>query len=505
MSTPSATRTNGKAKLRPVTPKAVPAEVAPPPHDIDAERIVIVALLDQQPDAVATARAIVSAEDFYDRDYSRLFRAALAVGDLGVAPAPEQLAVVLAENGEPLDARALESLRDLRDLNPANVLWQRAAERVRDLASKRRELCAAQELAAAIRVGDDERAEQARVSLSGARETRNTKLVRFNASGIFAELGPIAWVCDALELAPGAPSMLAGYGYSGKTVLAQDLALAVASRGEKAWGAFTVRHGRVCHLDYEQGAYLTRRRYQRLAAARDLGPADLDLELIVRPPVYLDDDGAEDWLCSLLDGAVLAVIDPLRAAAPRTEENASEARVPLDLLARVSERTDCAILVLHHARKPSENATGGARMSIRGSSALYDACQSVAVADGAPGQPVHVTTRTKAKLTGREQEELEVTIEDVEIDGHARAGLRVAADGATKRSRPRTASAEARAKILAVIDAHPTGASKRRVRHESNLGSTTVDDVLELLVEDGELGVTPGERGATLYTRKAAP
>lgn len=164
---PTTTRTNGKAKLRPVAPKTSPAEVAPPPHDLSAERTVLVACLDN-PGAIVDARAIVAPTDFFERDHARLFAAMIDAAELGVPVEVEQLAVLLAETGSPLDARAIEDLVDLRDLNPATVLWQRAAERVRDLSRTRCELSAATGLVAAIRFGDQELIEAARARLAAA-------------------------------------------------------------------------------------------------------------------------------------------------------------------------------------------------------------------------------------------------------------------------------------------------------------------------------------------------
>lgn len=311
------------------------------------------------------------------------------------------------------------------------------------------------------------------------------------APAIFAPLPPIPWVCEAIELAPGAPTLLAGYGYSGKTLLVQDLGLAVAAHNhrQRAWGGLAVRHGRVVHLDYEQGAYLTRRRYQRLAAARGLGADDVDLALVVRPTIYIDRFDAEDWLVDLLAGATLAIVDPLRAAAPNTEENSSAARVPLDVLARVSEQTGCAILVIHHARKPTADAPGGARMSIRGSSALYDACQSVLVAEGEPGRRARLS-HVKAKLTGREADPMLVAIDDVD----AGTGLVVSVQQAPAAATSSVKLNDIMPRVLDVIRAHPSIGTVR-LRTEVGGKVTLVDAAVEALVEAGQ--VRDDRRGST--------
>lgn len=251
-----------------------------------------------------------------------------------------------------------------------------------------------------------------------------------DVSEIFAPLPPVKWLCQALDMAPGAPFMVAGYGFSGKTVAVQDLALAVAT-GSSAWGAFPVRAGRVLHIDFEQGAYLTRMRYQRLARARGIDPADLSgrLSLWSFPSWYLDGDPHNE-LDRLCEGVDLLIVDSFRAACPVTDENASEARVPLDRLNRISDATGMTAVVIHHARKPPREASrggagqGGARMSVRGSGALYDASGSMLVFGAEKGEPVDVV-HEKARITGRMHKDFRLWIEDVQVGGDPTAGLRV--------------------------------------------------------------------------------
>lgn len=255
-----------------------------------------------------------------------------------------------------------------------------------------------------------------------------------DAPGIFAPLEPIRYVVQALDLCPGAPAMWAGYGYSGKTAAAQSAAIAIAGGVGKVWDCFSAGPGNVMHIDYEQGSRLTRERYQRLAVPHMLGPSDLDgrLSLVTMPTLYLDDPKAETELERLVADQTLVIIDSLRAAAPTLDENASEVRTVLDMLSRVSERTGAAFVVIHHARKPQQNASGGAKMAIRGSGALFDACSSVLVFEGEKGQPTRVS-HEKARTSGRPVDDFEITITDFADEGNERAGLLVSASSAADR------------------------------------------------------------------------
>lgn len=239
-------------------------------------------------------------------------------------------------------------------------------------------------------------------------------------------LPPIPWLCEAVGLAPGAVSLFAGYGYSRKTMALQGAAMSVAS-GSRLWGLYSVRQGRALHLDYEQGRRVTQERYQRLARGMGFELSTLPKDALTvgcMPRIYLDEKEAPDELLRLCDGVTLVVVDSLRAAFPHADENSSEVRSYLDVLNRVSERTGATICVIHHARKPNKDSADGATFAIRGSSALFDACQSVYVFEGAKDTPTTVHHQ-KDRIRGVTVEEFGLTSEDLERDGDKRWGLAV--------------------------------------------------------------------------------
>lgn len=237
------------------------------------------------------------------------------------------------------------------------------------------------------------------------------------AEDLFAPLPPVDWLCQSLRIAPGAPTLFAGYGYSGKSVALQGLALSVAS-GCALWGAYSCRRGRVIHLDYEQGKRITACRYQRLAYAEEVDPRSLTgwLECGVLPSRSLD----ADVLCRLGENRSMALVDSWRAAHPEVDENSSEVRKTLDAMGTASEKTGCAFLPLAHSRKPQRDAPGGGKMAIRGSSGFYDGCQTVYVFDGQTvGSPM--VELQKDRLGGESMPPFVLSI--VDVDG--REGLRV--------------------------------------------------------------------------------
>lgn len=255
---------------------------------------------------------------------------------------------------------------------------------------------------------------------------RNARWNLLDLAALCEPLPPIPWVCEGLGLAPGAPSLIAGYGYSRKTMALQSLAVSVAA-GKPVWGVYGARSGRVIHLDYEQGRRVTQERYQRLARGMGCELQDLpagSLRVASMPRVYLDEAGIEDELVRLCTAVTVAIVDSLRAAFPHADENSSEVRNYLDILGRVSERTGCAFLVIHHARKPTRDDAGGTTYAIRGSSALFDACQSVYVFAGEKDAPT-VVHHQKDRVRGVTLADFGLTAEDLSGASGSRDGLRV--------------------------------------------------------------------------------
>lgn len=237
-------------------------------------------------------------------------------------------------------------------------------------------------------------------------------------------LPPVPWICEPLGLAPGAVSLFAGYGYSRKTMALQSLGLSVAT-GRPVWGVWSCRRGSFVHLDYEQGRRLTQERYQRLARGMGVELSELEpgsIKACVMPRRYLDEDVTEE-LVAMLEGATFVLVDSLRAAFPHADENSSEIRAHLDILSRVSERTGAGFAVIHHARKPNAQAGGTATHVIRGSSALFDACQSVYVFEGEKDTPTRVHHQ-KDRIRGLTLDEFGLTSDDTSgPNGEPRWGL----------------------------------------------------------------------------------
>ncbi len=238
-----------------------------------------------------------------------------------------------------------------------------------------------------------------------------------DGAAIFEPLPPVDWLVKGILIAPGAPTIVAGYGYSGKSVATAALALSVAT-GRRLWGRFDVRRGRVLHLDYEQGRRLTLERYQRMCFADAIDPSELppgQLEMGMLPSLGLDKLGT---LERLGEGRALVIVDSWRASHPSVDENSSEVRGTLDRMGVASEKTGAAFVFLHHSRKDTKDAKGGAQ-GIRGSSGFYDGCQTVYTFAGLPSEGrdnVASVALEKDRLTGVKDFGFELVISDTDED-----------------------------------------------------------------------------------------
>ena len=236
-------------------------------------------------------------------------------------------------------------------------------------------------------------------------------------AALAAPVPAVPWLCEALQLAPGRPTMLSGYGGAGKTMLACSLALAIATGQRRVWDVADLqRTGPVRHLNWEMHEDSLRSRYQRLAVGMrvDLAASELGLcnrrelaGLTLTSPTVVRD------LSVLLDGCAFALLDSFKAATTGADENDSDVRRYLDVLLEVTERTGCTIMVIHHMGKSSADP----RMQrdpvqqMRGSSAINDAldCGWCVL----PGANALRVTQSKVSR-GRKAPDLEVTIDDVD-------------------------------------------------------------------------------------------
>jgi hypothetical protein len=317
-------------------------------------------------------------------------------------------------------------------------------------------------------------------------------------------LPPVNYLVPALGIGVGAPAMFAGYGFTGKTAVAQDLALSVAS-GTDFLGLYKTRKGRVLHLDYEQGARITTERYQRLAKGKGVDLAGLDddaLRVAVFPDMRLSDSDAQEVLAAAFDGVALVLIDSLRACAPGVDENSSEVREVIDQVNRASEKSGTTVLFIHHARKPKDGDSGSATFAIRGSSGIFDACGSVFVFEGTKGGPSTVHHQ-KCRNRGTLVDSFGFAVEDLEIKRDPRAGLRVRhldAAQMTEMAPVNSRFSDAQKRILELVESsREFRGSKSALGERLRMNKSTFYAAFSVLESEG--AVQTGKDSSGFYVR----
>jgi hypothetical protein len=178
-----------------------------------------------------------------------------------------------------------------------------------------------------------------------------------------------AWLIESIwsHLAVG---FVGGHPKSGKSWLALDLAVSVAS-GTACLGAFKVRlRGPSLVYLAEDPLPRVRDRIAGLCAQRNLALDALDLHVITAPRLLLDDQEHRSALQEVIARLKprLLVLDPLVRLHSMDENSSADISRLLGFLRGLSRKYDLAIVVVHHMSKKARNQLGQA---LRGSSDLH--------------------------------------------------------------------------------------------------------------------------------------
>ena len=172
------------------------------------------------------------------------------------------------------------------------------------------------------------------------------------------------WSAEAVGIIGGEPKC-------GKSLLALDLAVSVAS-GTPCLGRFpTARAGRVLLFAAEDPLDVVRARLEGLTTARALDLTRLALYVITVPSLRLDHSEHRDRLADTVDKIkpALLVLDPF-VRLHSIDENAAGEVAPLLAYLRQLQRTHhLAVALVHHARKDASRSRPG--QALRGSSEFH--------------------------------------------------------------------------------------------------------------------------------------
>jgi len=423
----------GPKKLEVKEPPPVEGRV--PPHDLDVEAAVLSQIMNDS-SALEKIVGFLHPEHFYSESHRRIFEAMLELAGQGK---PTELVMVMSwlRDRNRLQQVGAEYLAQVHT-QPAAIANVAAYAkvihekwRVRMMIS----MCQRQAATGYIDYGD---AGRFIAEMSAAIETIATinSGLEFRSGAEIMREPPkdddIRFLIEQLKLGPGRPCMVGGDSYTGKSLIVGDIAVCVATKRD-VFGLFRVgESGFVRWLNFDQSPKLAERRIRRIARARGVSPEELRgrFEMCHFPEFRLDDDDAEAVLCRVTKGVSLCVIDALIGAIGRTQERDEAMGRMLLKLMRVSFKTGCTFLVIHHTTKPqaefvdksgtiqqrTHGPTRSASATIRGNRAIFGACDSVFVLESTgKKKPVRII-HDKAPTDGQTLENFYVDFRDVAED-----------------------------------------------------------------------------------------
>ena len=179
------------------------------------------------------------------------------------------------------------------------------------------------------------------------------------------------WLVEGLWTA-AAVGVIGGQPKAGKTTLALDMAVSVAS-ASPCLGAFPVcTPGPVLLYAAEESAATLRVRLETIARLRGLDFAQLDVRVIVTDSLRLDRSDDQERLDAtvMLHRPALLILDPLIRIHMADENASGEIAALLGYLRALQRKSGAAVAIVHHVRKNVSSSTG-AGYSLRGSSDLY--------------------------------------------------------------------------------------------------------------------------------------
>ena len=168
-----------------------------------------------------------------------------------------------------------------------------------------------------------------------------------------------------------AVGIIGGEPKCGKTFLALDLAVSVAS-GTPCLRRFpTPQAGRVLLFAAEDAPQVVRQRLHGIAYAAGVGFESLDVHVITAPTLRLDRQDHQRALQATVADLKpsLLVLDPLVRLHAIDENVAAEVAPLLAYLRSLQRHNHTAVALVHHARKGAAHERGG--QALRGSSELH--------------------------------------------------------------------------------------------------------------------------------------
>jgi hypothetical protein len=384
----------GAKQLEVKEPPSIDGRV--PPHDLDAEAAVLSAIM-LDPTALEKVISFLRPEHFYSESHKRIFEASVQLTAKGRPCDMVMVASWLKDRERIQQVGGMEYLARILNVAPAIVNVPHYARIIYEKWRVRQLIITCQRYTAEGYIDYGEASEFIAEMSSDIEAIAALKEgIEWRGSDSWLRVDDtaddeVSYVVEHLKIGRGRTAMLGGDSYTGKSVIACEIAICVAA-GRNIFDLFHVNEpGPVRWLNYDQSPELAERRARRLCRAKGIDPAALKhpFEFGHFPDFHLDDDDAIQQLTSIVKGFKLCIFDALIGSVVRTQEKDEAIGRQLLKLMHVSHRTGCAFLVIHHTikpqlempRKPKKGAPKPAprdvSVMLRGNRAIFGACDSV--------------------------------------------------------------------------------------------------------------------------------
>jgi hypothetical protein len=229
---------------------------------------------------------------------------------------------------------------------------------------------------------------------------------------IWKPLEPPDYLVEGLFVS-GSLALIVAYGASLKTWALEDVALSVAT-GADWLHRFPTKKAEALLIDFESGDYELRRRAHRIARGRAFAVPIHGFAFVTMPALSLANEEFFVELRPLAKKYRFIGIDSLAAGSGGIDENDARFATSLQRLKAIAAETGCVIVVLHHSRKGG-GEDADPREMVRGSSAIFNACDVVLQMTRGKDD-AFVVRQTKAR-GGKSVEPFLVRVEDTSSDG----------------------------------------------------------------------------------------
>lgn len=466
-----------------------------PPHDLDAERALLGAMLLTR-QAIWTAAEHCTTASFYKPAHAHIYDAITALSAEGEPTDPVSVAARLHTAGLLETVGGLTELVALQADTPSTASAGRYARIIAEHAQAREAIAVGQEVIDAAYQSriDDARSilDRARTLIEPARAKLVLEPVADIVRGDLPEIVPTIFQREDGQalIYPGLSHSFAGEPTSGKTMTALVAAAQLLAAG-----------GRVLMVDYEGNRRVVGSRLRALGADPDTVGTSFHY---LRPPT-LDAAGRDELGRVAADIAPdLVIVDGVAKGIARqggNEDVAADFLAWVDTVIAPLTLCGAAVLMLDHVTKAKEGrgrwarGTGAKLGEIEGAAFGVDAVQKWSRTR--PGR-VHLRLeKDREGVLGEEGAVVAVVTFTPSRDGLA---VRVIP--------PDTMSVDCEAAVLEVLGSIPCASQKgildevREMRHRRGLSAfrdSTVIEVLEVLVASGRVRESKGARNARMY------